>query len=135
MSSQVFPGYFSSLAGISDFVAEHAQNAGFDDQATYVIQLAVDEACSNIIEHAYGGEGRGDIELTCSELDDSLKIVLRDTGKKFDPAEVREFDPNLPLSETSDRGAGVFLMNKLMDEVRFEFSRQDGTTLTMIKKK
>lgn len=135
MPSQVFPGNFSSLAGISDFVAEYARSAGFDAKATYGIQLAVDEACSNIIEHAYGGEGRGDIELTCSELDDGLMIVLRDNGKQFEPGEVREYDPNVPLSETGDRGAGVFLMNKLMDEVRFEFSKKHGTTLTMIKKK
>jgi serine/threonine-protein kinase RsbW len=56
MSSQVFPGKFSSLEKISKFVKTEAENAALDDKSIYEVQLAVDEACSNIIEHAYNGE-------------------------------------------------------------------------------
>lgn len=135
MASKVFPGKFASLEKISDFILEYAEASGLDDNATYAVQLAVDEACSNIIEHAYGGEGLGDIECTCNVLDDGLEIVLRDKGKAFNPDEVQEIEVGVPLEELGNRGAGIFLINKLMDEVRFEFSKNDGTTLVLKKKK
>ena len=135
MASRVFPGVFSSLETISEFVSEHAKACGLDENATYAVQLAVDEACSNIIEHAYGGEGIGDIECTCNILDDGLEVILRDEGKSFNPNEVQEIVVGVPLEELGNRGAGIFLINKLMDEVHFEFSTQGGTKLVLKKKK
>jgi serine/threonine-protein kinase RsbW len=135
MTSKIFPGEFSFLAKISEFIAEHAKAVGLSEEATYAVQLAVDEACSNIIEHAYGGEGLGDIEVTCNQLEDGLEVVLRDKGGKFNPDEVSELEIGVPLEELGNRGAGVYLMNKLMDEVRYEFTKDKGTTLKMMKKK
>ena len=106
-----------------------------DENATYAVQLAVDEACSNIIEHAYEGEGKGDIECTCNILEDGLEVVLKDKGKAFVPENVQEIEVGVPLEELGSRGAGIFLINKLMDEVHFEFSKQEGTTLKLKKKK
>ena len=71
-----FPGRFEGLAAISEFVTRAAMDAGLDARAIYAVQLAVDEACSNIIEHAYGGEGRGNIECTCRVNDMGLTIIL-----------------------------------------------------------
>jgi len=135
MPSKVFPGEFSSLAAISDFVVEQAEKVGFDEKATYAVQLAVDEACSNIIEHAYGGEGIGDIDLTCNIKEDGLEIILKDSGETFDPADIPDLDIKLPIDKVGERGAGVYLMYKLMDEVQFQFTKGSGTTLTMRKKK
>jgi serine/threonine-protein kinase RsbW len=135
MASKVFPGEFSSLEKISDFIEKHAQICGLDENATYAVRLAVDEACSNIIEHAYGGEGLGNIECTCNVLDDGLEVVLRDKGKSFNPGEIQEVEVGVPLKKLGNRGAGIFLINKLMDEVHFEFSKQEGTTLVLKKKK
>ena len=123
------------MAAISDFVLEQAQRIGFNEKATYAIQLAVDEACSNIIEHAYGGEGIGEIDLTCNLSDDQLEIILKDSGKPFDPEDIPDLDATLPIDEVGERGAGVYLMHKLMDEVQFNFSKGTGTTLIMRKKK
>ena len=135
MTSRVFPGDFSSLASIGDFILECARLGGLDEKATYAVQLAVDEACSNIIEHAYGGEGKGEIALTCNLTGEGLEVVLSDWGDDFDPKAVPKLDIAAPLEETGDRGAGVFLMRKLMDEVRYEFSKAKGTTLVMLKKR
>ena len=126
---------FDNLDEIRDFVGEVASQVGFSDKEIYSIQLAADEASSNIIEHAYGGEGLGDIEITCNHLEDGLEVVLRDKGVKFNPDEVSEIDIGVPLEELGYRGAGVYLMNKLMDEVHYEFTRDKGTTLKMRKKK
>lgn len=134
MPTRIFPGEFSSLAEISDFIAENTNIAGFDENQTYVVQLAVDEACSNIIEHGYGEELSGVIECKFTQGEDEITIVLKDTGKTFKPDEVPDLKVGVPLSDLGNRGAGLFLMNKLMDEVRFEFDELGGTTLTMSKK-
>ncbi len=129
-----FPGQFDSLALISEFVTRAAKAAGLDARAVYAVQTAVDEACSNIIEHAYGGEGRGTIECTCRINDDGLTVILRDHGRPFDPTSVPE--PHLHASlEDRDRGClGLYFMRRLMDEIHFEFTPDSGNVLTMVKR-
>jgi len=135
MPEKVFLGEYSSLEKISEFIKEHAYACGLDERATYAVQLAVDEACSNIIEHAYGGEGIGEIECICNILDDGLEVILKDDGKPFDPEDVKEVQVGVPLEELGERGAGIYLINQLMDEVNFKFSNKGGTTLTLKKNK
>jgi len=133
MTTVVFPGRYESLSEIRDFVVEIAKIAGFQDFDLYAVELAVDEACSNIIEHAYGEENVGDIELTCNLIDRGLEIILRDHGKPFNPAIVPEPNFGLEIDELKPGGAGLFLMRKMMDEVTFDFSKGSGNVLTMIK--
>jgi serine/threonine-protein kinase RsbW len=132
--SSRFPGEFDSLPAISDFAGGAAEAAGLDPDAVYEVQLAVDEACANIIEHAYGGEGNGDIECTCRIDPDKLTMVLRDSGRPFDPASVPEPDLSCGIEERQARGLGLYLLRKLMDEVRFEFT-ESGNVLTLVKRK
>jgi serine/threonine-protein kinase RsbW len=130
-----FPGRFDSLAAISEFVARAAEAADLDERAVYAVQMAVDEACSNIIEHAYGGEGRGAIECTCRVHDDGLTVVLRDYGRIFDPTSVPEPDLDASLEERTQGGLGLYFMRQLMDEVHFEFTPNSGNVLTMVKRR
>jgi serine/threonine-protein kinase RsbW len=108
---------------------------GFQDFDLYAVELAVDEACSNIIEHSYGGENKGDIELTCDSNERSLVIILRDRGTPFDPSIIPEPNFGLNIDQLKPGGAGLFLMRKMMDEVYFDFSQGSGNVLTMIKNK
>jgi serine/threonine-protein kinase RsbW len=135
MLTKVFPGRFDSLAEISEFVGGAAQDAGFDSKGVYAIKLAVDEACTNIIEHAYGGESKGEIRCTCTIQKDSLEVKLQDWGCVFNPNSIPEPNFDVPIEELKPRGAGLFFMKKFMDEVRFEFDARDGNCLTMIKHK
>ena len=135
MATATFSGHFESLAGIRKFVFQAASDAGFDEKEIYAVELAVDEACSNIIEHAYGGEGIGDIECTCNDLKYGLEIILKDDGKPFDPEKVSHPDFSVPLDEIKPRGAGLFLIRNMMDDVNFEFSQKNGNVLRMVKRK
>ena len=135
MAAKIFPGKFESLAVIAEYIKAEALAAGLDEKDTYSVQLAVDEACTNIVEHAYGGEGKGNIELDCSATKDGLEITIHDNGKQFDPDSIPKPNIGAPLEEFGPRGAGVFLMRKLMDEVQYEFKKDQGTTLRMVKKK
>ena len=135
MTSKTFPGYYSSLGPISDFVAKQAESAGLDEQSVYAVRLAVDEACTNIIEHAYEGEGRGDIICICVSSSDGFEIELRDKGKAFNPEDVPDPEVGVPLENLGNRGAGIFLMKKLMDDVSYAFSEGGETVLRMMKKR
>ncbi len=68
MTTKKFPANFQSLASISDFVVKSSEKAGFSPTDVYAIQTAVDEACSNIIDHAYGGEDIGDIQIEVTQV-------------------------------------------------------------------
>jgi len=131
----IFPARFARLAAVGEFVTHAAEAAGLNARAVYAVQLAVDEACANIIEHAYGGEGRGDIECTCIVNKNGLTVILRDYGRPFDPTSVPEPDLCASLEDRKVRGLGLYFIRQLMDQVRFEFTADSGNVLTMVKRK
>jgi len=135
MATVVFPGRYESLAKIGEFIRRVATNAGFDSLATYTVETAVDEACSNIIEHAYGGEEHGDIECTCNESEDDLTIILCDQGEPFNPGEIAEPDLTLSLEDRDNHGLGLYFMRKWMDEIKFEHPPGGGNSVIMVKHK
>jgi anti-sigma regulatory factor (Ser/Thr protein kinase) len=135
MQTVTFPGRFESLAQISDLIVQQAKEAGLDEAAVYAVDLAVDEAFTNIIEHAYGGEGKGSIQCTCLVKEDGLTITLRDFGRPFDPDKIPAPNVKARLKDLRSGGAGLFLIRKMMDEVRFEFDPKSGNVLTMVKRK
>lgn len=134
MSKVTFDADFDNLDEIREFVGEAARQVGFSDKEIYSIQLAADEASSNIIEHAYAGMKNGKLEIDCTIFDGGLKIVMHDQGKSFNPSSVPEPNVKADLSERRIGGLGLYLMRKLMDEVTYESSAEVGNTLTMIKR-
>jgi anti-sigma regulatory factor (Ser/Thr protein kinase) len=121
----------ANLAAVAEFVATCCVQWQIDENNTFKIQLAIDEAVTNIIEHAYGG-GDGEIILRCWIAEHHFYVQLQDKGKAFDPA--RAPRPNITgsLAERKTGGLGIYFMRKLMDEVHFEFA-EEGNTLQMVK--
>jgi serine/threonine-protein kinase RsbW len=134
MPTETFPANFVQLDNMREFVKQAASDCGMDEREAYAIQMATDEACSNIIEYAYNGAPGGTIEIDCRPVDGALEIVIRDDGKPFDPATVPEPDVHAVLKDRHIGGLGLYLMRKLMDEVRFETLPDGGNRLTMIKR-
>ena len=134
MPANIFPARFEFLDQIREMVAEVARVGGFSEKAIYSLQLAADEAASNIIEHAYEGESDASLYVTCDVKGDEIVIAMRDTGKSFNPKSVKEPDLKADLSERQIGGLGVYLMRKLMDSVHYESTRA-GNLLTMTKRK
>ena len=134
MDSVQFSAKFEFLDEIREFVGDIARAGGFGDKDVYNIQLAADEAASNIIEHAYEGVKNGVLEISCGMRDGAITIIMVDHGESFDPSAIPLPDLKADLSERKIGGLGIFLMRKLMDDVRYE-SRNTGNVLTMIKRK
>jgi len=135
MKTVQFAAKFEYLDEIREFVGEIARQGGFGDKDVYNIQLATDEAASNVIEHAYEKITDGILELACGVRDDLITIVLIDHGESFDPSEIPLPDLKADLSARKIGGLGIFLMRKLMDEVHYEVKPNEGNVLTMTKRK
>ena len=130
----VVPAQHDQLARLASFVGTAAIEVGFGDAQVNRIELAVDEACSNIIDHAYQG-APGVIRLTVEiEAQQQLTIILVDQGVPFDPDRLPAYAPCTSLDEVKIGGLGIHLMRQAMDDVCFEFNVPGvGNRLTMIK--
>lgn len=131
----IFPAKFEFLDEIREFVAHAAREGGFTEKEIYALQLAADEAASNIIEHAYEGVSDAKIDMSCDVHDDNLIITMRDTGIPFDLSNVKQPNIKADLFERQIGGLGVYLMRKLMDEVSYESNPKTGNLLTMTKRR
>jgi serine/threonine-protein kinase RsbW len=103
-------------------IFERLDDVANRDAVSYGIQLAVQETCTNIVDHAYTGMSNGRIAIELTLLADPRRMIIDilDAGHEFDPSLVREPD----LGSPQVRGYGLYLMRKLMDEVIYE--RQAG---------
>jgi serine/threonine-protein kinase RsbW len=131
---------FKNLDRVRTFVAEFAEAYELGSAGVYRVQLAVDEAFTNIVEHAYGGESDEKIECSCQITDDGLVITLRDCGQPFIPEEVPAPDIEADLEQREVGGLGLFFIRQLMDEVEFKFINQGVekprcNMLRMVKRK
>ncbi|RMD89254.1 MAG: ATP-binding protein [Calditrichaeota bacterium] len=102
---------------------------GFPKDTTNAVILAVDEAASNIIKHAYKGKKNKPIIVTCRILQDRLEIVLRDFGEKADPKKIKSRE----LEDVRPGGLGVHLIRSTMDVVIYDNSLKEGNKLTLAK--
>ena len=136
MKTLKFTAKFEYLDEIRDFVGGIAESSGFSDKDIYNIQLAADEAASNIIEHAYEGVSDGLLEVSCGFKNDAITIILVDHGEPFDPSNVPMPNLKADLSERKIGGLGLYLMRKLMDDVKYDVDAANNrNTLTLIKRK
>ena len=127
-------GVLDQVAAACDFVVEQARAAGLDERAAHHCYLAVDEACTNIVEHGYGVDcGACVIDLICQASADGLTITIIDDSAAFDPLLRPDPDPNMPITEREPGGWGIFFIKKLMDSVTY--SLENGRNrLTMVKR-
>jgi len=126
------PGLTGRLEEIRTFVSGIARQSGFVEEEVNKIELAVDEACSNVIEHAYGEERPGDIDVAVRADRNRLTVTVSDSGKSFRFDGVPVPDMKQYLSELRVGGLGIYLMRMLMDDVTYR-SRAGRNELRMVK--
>jgi anti-sigma regulatory factor (Ser/Thr protein kinase)/GNAT superfamily N-acetyltransferase len=112
---------------------EAAVKVGFTGSALSQIEVAVEEAVSNVAEHAYDAEENITFDLICEMLPDALKIIIREHGIPFDPKHIPEFKSPQDLEDASTAGIGVFLMRSLMDECSFHNLGPGGKETHLVK--
>jgi len=120
-----------NLSVIADFIATTMTKLGAEE-GIYEVQLAVDEACTNIVKYAYAHTG-GTIAITCELQGSDFVTVIRDKGRPFSPNSVPLPDLETKVEERGIGGLGIYLMREVMDEVSYGFDAEEGNTLTMRK--
>ena len=107
------------LSEVRDFVAAHAQNFGLTEKEISEIRLAVDEAYTNIIKHAYKNSPSNPVKIEVGKDSKKLWISILDQGESFKPDEYKAPDILKRIKNKQRGGMGVFLIQKLMDQVQY----------------
>lgn len=113
------PSKTEHLSEVRDFVSDAARRFGFADEEVSNIALAVDEACTNIIKHAYHFASDKDITIDVRMQAAEFEILISDKGQHFEPDKVAMPDMKEYLSKYKRGGLGMLLMRKLMDKVEY----------------
>lgn len=129
------PSQTEYLEIIREFVSRVARKVGFKEDDASKIELAVDEACTNVIEHAYGGDGKKmiDIAIQVDYPGQKMSIIITDQGRGFDPSKLLAPDMKKYLQEMRVGGLGVYLMQSLMDEINFEVKPGPKNQVKLVK--
>ncbi|MBI4364376.1 MAG: SpoIIE family protein phosphatase [Candidatus Latescibacteria bacterium] len=120
------------LAEIRDFIQEVGEKIQIPGKVLGNTKLAVDEACTNIVRHGYKSDS-GFIEIVVTGNQREFSIAIHDKGTSFDLRNVKSPDLKMYVETRRRGGLGVFLMNQLMDDVRYR-AGSDGNVLTMTKR-
>ena len=120
------PSRTSQLARVRRRVACWAEEAGLAERAAQALQLAVDEACANAIEHGYGGRPDGRVEVEVTFREDAVTVVVRHRGDPYDPERYQPPELRGMLEGHRVHGYGLHLMHRLVDEIAFR--RHDGAS-------
>lgn len=119
---------------IRDFVANIGKQAGLPDSDLSMIELAVDEACANVIEHAYGSDGTKEVIVRAMLDAEAITIEVVDTGKGFDPNIVEQKELKRLVEERRSGGLGMRMMKLVMDEVQYNIKPGERNELRMVKR-
>jgi len=119
------PSQTGNLELIREFISGLAHKVGFDAQNINKIELAVDEACTNVIAHAYNNDENQEIEISVQIKKDKFTVIVADKGKGFDFNHLEVPNMDKYMAELRVGGLGIYLIKSLMDEVDYQ-TRPDG---------
>jgi len=126
-----FPARVAELKKIREVVRRGVADCGCSAKSTADIVLAIDEACQNIIRHAYRGESDNVIKLELEHQGNRLIFSLADRAPAIDPSQVKPRD----LGDVRPGGLGTHFIRRVMDEVEFQEPTSGcGNLLRMVRR-
>lgn len=135
------PCEFGYLRIARQNVRDFSARAGLNEMKAAQLEMALDEACTNIIEHSYGlqvsdppgTEDRG-IHLTFLHFDDRVEVEMVDYGRGFSYEDTPEIPPEDYVAAGRRRGLGLFIIRNFVDDVDYASDVEQGNTLRLTKK-
>ncbi|MBA3441542.1 MAG: ATP-binding protein [Pyrinomonadaceae bacterium] len=128
------PSSTKNLMMIREFVSNICAQAGLNEADTGKVELSVDEACANVIEHAYSHDTSKEVIIRATFDNKDLRIDVEDTGLGFDPSSIQQAEVERLVAERKSGGLGMRLITSFMDEVRYEFEPGQKNVLHMMKR-
>ena len=124
-----------NIRRIGDFVRGVGRRLQLTEDALFDIDLAVEEASTNIVRHAYGPDHAGDILVRVEAVDDAVCVTLTDWGLPFNAEDSVPLDVDAPVESRTEGGMGLHLVQKLMDDVvRKTASAPGGPNVLILSK-
>lgn len=123
------PSHPKYLSVVRDITAGIGKVNGLDDSIIGDIKLAVDEACSNVIKHAYDGNNDKKITLKYKVTKKSFKVVIEDSGKKADIGSMKGRD----LEDIKPGGLGIHFIKRVFDVFELDERKKIGNRLILVK--
>ncbi len=120
------------LEDVRQFVESHASRAKFSEDIVEQLKMAVDEACANVIEHAYKGQDEHAIDIAVIVKPDRFTVRIRDEGVGFNQSSYSEPDIRQLAKARQSGGFGVHIIRKLMDQV--EYGKRGGKNVLSLTK-
>ncbi len=114
------PSSTANLAMIREFITYVGAQAGLEATRIGKLELAVDEACANVMEHAYGQDISQEVVIRATFDHETLRIDVEDTGQGFDPSTVPQEELDEMVAKRRTGGLGMRIMKTLMDKVWYE---------------
>lgn len=127
------PSQSDNLALIRELIAKVTSQIGLDDDEASKIELAVDEACTNVIKHAYNQNDNQTIDVLVKIDTKKIIVIVSDKGQGFDPDKVKTPDLNEFIKAGKKGGLGICLMRTLMDKVDFQIKPGQKNQVTLTK--
>jgi serine/threonine-protein kinase RsbW len=122
-----------NLQEIRDFIETACRDAGVERSAAFDLKLAVDEACSNILEHGYAGGNPGPIRISFDAASERVVVTITDQGRAFDPKNAAAPDLDADWEHRRIGGLGWHLIRRSVDSVSYESGPELGNRLTLVK--
>lgn len=134
------PCRYSYLRVVRQAVLDLCARAGMSEFKAAQLEMAVDESCSNIIEHGYGGEVdfEGDprhpgLRLNLIQYTDRVVVEILDRGKAFDFDQQEVVEPTEYLEGERERGLGMYIIKRFVDKAEYEPNTEAGNCLRLTK--
>jgi anti-sigma regulatory factor (Ser/Thr protein kinase) len=121
------------LAGLAERVERFGVEQGLAENVVNALNVVLDEAVSNAINHGYDAGVRGEIAVRLRRSADRVEVEVEDDGRPFDPLQVPPPDLSLPLERRPIGGLGIHLIRNLMDEI--SYARQAGRNVLKMAKR
>lgn len=114
-------GMLENVRSVCDFVVDFVSDVNLGDDIAFQSELAVEEICTNIVEHGYHYDGADKkIDIVCVYGNRQLQIRIIDDAPLFNPLEMDEPDPDTSLNDRDGGGWGVYFVKQYMTSVIYE---------------
>ncbi len=131
-STLIIPNDVSYLPHVGAYVTAAAAQLGFDEADSGEVRLAVDEACTHVIETAFEPGEEQELAISCRRFPGGLEVTVADKGLPFDPGSIAQYDAGGGLDRDLS-GLPFYLIQQSMDEVRFINKGWEGKEIRLTK--
>ena len=129
------PARPSYLELVGTVVRWFGRRAGLSEEQSQELEVAVDEACTNVVRHAFPDGAEEEMTVLFRPTDDGLEVTIQDRGVPFDPKEGVRVAQEKRSRDPASGGRGLLLIDRLTDAVRYCRDPREGNRFTLIKRK